>query len=144
MRLLRVLLLIQRVRVGVEVRQHSRGIRDWLAILIWMVGVDIIIEELRRRLNGLLRLLRLLLQIRRVGTVMWRWIAHRPGAQLIHIESFQLRTVNVASLFVFLDVLDRCRPRSLSKDRRRIGETTGRSGQHHVSYLGMSWMKYEG
>lgn len=87
-----MLLLAHRMRVGVEVGQHSRGIRDWLAILIWMVGVDIIIEELRR-LNGLLRVLRLLLQIRRVGTVMWRWIAHRPGAQLIHIESLQLRTV---------------------------------------------------
>lgn len=64
-----MLLMIQRLRIGVEIRQHRRGIRDWLAILIWMVGVDIVVEELRR-LNVLLRLLRLLLQIRRVGTVM--------------------------------------------------------------------------
>lgn len=94
-----MLLMIQRLRIGVEIRQHRRGIRDWLAILIWMVGVDIVVEELRR-LNGLLRLLRLLLQIRRVGTVMWRWIAHRPGTQMIHIESLLLTDSDVASLFV--------------------------------------------
>ena len=94
-----MLLMIQRLCIGVEIRQHRRRIRDWLAILIWMVEVDIVVEELRR-LNGLLRLLRLLLQIRRVGTVMWRWIAHRPGTQTIHIESLLLRTVMSRPLLV--------------------------------------------
>lgn len=119
------LLVIQCLRVGIKIRKHPLGIHDGLSILIWLSGIDIIVVQELRRLDGLSRVLRLLLQVRRIGAVVRRWIAHRPGTQMILIEYILLMNRDIASS---LCSRPRSRLRSSSKDRR-VGETAGRSGR---------------
>lgn len=120
-----LLLVIQCLRVGIKIRKHPLGIHDRLSILIWLSGIDIIVVQELRRLDGLSRVLRLSLQVGRIGAVVRRWIAHRPGTQMILIEYILLMNRDIASSLVC--PRPRSRLRSSSKDRR-VGETAGRSG----------------
>lgn len=121
-----MMLIIEGVSVGVIIRKCHLRINDRLAILIWLLGgIDIIIQELRR-LNRLLRVLarRMLQVLRRIWTVMRLLVAHRPGTQLMVIESLLANNEGPAgSVRVFILVVVKRSPSF------HFGETAGRSGR---------------
>lgn len=127
-----MVLLIISLHVRVEVLEHHLGVNDRLAILIrGLGGIDVVVQELRR-LDGLLRVLMRLWQVlRRISTVLRRWIVHRPGTQVVFIESFSRSTavdsVRVFSLSSVVVVSGAIFPSASGQ------ETAGRSGDHHVA-----------
>ena len=120
-----MMLIIKGLSIGVEIRKCHLRVNDRLAILIWLLGgIDIIVQELRR-LNRLLRVLTRMLQVlRRIWTVMRRLVAHRPGTQLMVIESLLANNEGPAgSVRVFILVVVKRSPSF------HFGETAGRSGR---------------
>ena len=120
-----MMLIIKGLSIGVEIRKCHLRVNDGLAILIWLLGGIDIVQELRR-LNRLLRALtrRMLQVLRRIWTVMRRLVAHRPGTQLMVIESLLANNDGPAgSVRVFILVVVERSPSF------HFGETAGRSGR---------------